>query len=97
MRTKKPIRGGSNTGFSILKTKWTVELNIRRIGIPATALRPVAFMENFGTYFTHFCLAWCTAGYMLMAPSGPVWAQIRSSPPPTAEEQDAPPQSSNRL
>lgn len=39
------------SGVPHFETKWKVEQHIRRIGIPATVLRPVAFMENFGTYF----------------------------------------------
>ncbi|MFQ5992887.1 MAG: NmrA/HSCARG family protein [Nitrospiraceae bacterium] len=40
-----------NTGIPHFDTKWKVEQHIRKIGIPATILRPVWFMENFGTYF----------------------------------------------
>lgn len=40
-----------NTGIPHFDTKWKVEQHIRKIGIPATILRPVWFMENFGTFF----------------------------------------------
>ncbi|MBW8065342.1 MAG: NmrA/HSCARG family protein [Nitrospira sp.] len=39
-----------NTGIPHFETKWKVEQHIRRIGLPATILRPVWFMENFGTF-----------------------------------------------
>ncbi len=35
-----------NTGIPHFETKWKVEQHIRKIGIPATILRPVWFMEN---------------------------------------------------
>lgn len=37
-----------NTGVPHFETKWRVEEHIRKVGIPATILRPVWFMENFG-------------------------------------------------
>ncbi len=37
-----------NTGIPHFETKWKIEQHIRRIGLPATILRPVFFMENFG-------------------------------------------------
>ncbi|MGH7229801.1 MAG: NmrA/HSCARG family protein [Nitrospiraceae bacterium] len=40
-----------NTGIPHFDTKWKVEQHIRRIGLPATILRPVFFMENFSTFF----------------------------------------------
>lgn len=39
------------TGIPHFETKWKVEQHIRQIGLPTTILRPVFFMENFGTYF----------------------------------------------
>jgi uncharacterized protein YbjT (DUF2867 family) len=39
------------TGIPHFETKWKVEQHIREIGLPATILRPVWFMENFGTFF----------------------------------------------
>ncbi len=39
------------TGIPHFETKWQVEEHIRTIGLPATILRPVFFMENFGTFF----------------------------------------------
>lgn len=39
-----------NTGIPHFETKWKVEQHIRRIGLPATILRPVWFMDNFGTF-----------------------------------------------
>ncbi|MER7010726.1 NmrA/HSCARG family protein [Saccharopolyspora sp. NPDC000359] len=35
------------TGIPTLETKWAVEQHIREIGVPATMLRPVSFMENY--------------------------------------------------
>ena len=35
-----------NTGIPHFETKWKVEQHIKKIGIPATILRPVWFMEN---------------------------------------------------
>lgn len=40
-----------NTGIPHFESKWKVEQHIRQLGLPATVLRPVWFMENFGTYF----------------------------------------------
>jgi uncharacterized protein YbjT (DUF2867 family) len=40
-----------NTGIPHFETKWKVEQHIREIGLPATVLRPVFFMENFTTFF----------------------------------------------
>ena len=34
-------------GVAHFETKWQIETHIRRIGLPATILRPVAFMESF--------------------------------------------------
>lgn len=39
-----------NTGIPHFETKWKVEQHIRQIGLPATFLRPVWFMENFTTF-----------------------------------------------
>jgi len=39
-----------NTGIPHFDTKWKVEQHIRQIGLPATVLRPVWFMENFTTF-----------------------------------------------
>ncbi|MFN2384092.1 MAG: NmrA/HSCARG family protein [Gemmatimonadota bacterium] len=36
-----------NTGIPHFETKWQVEQHIHSIGLPATILRPVFFMENF--------------------------------------------------
>ncbi len=36
-----------NTGITHWETKWKVENYIRKLGLPATMLRPVAFMENY--------------------------------------------------
>src|SRR4029077_18901792 len=38
-----------NTGIPHFDSKWKVEQHIRQIGLPATILRPVWFMENFTT------------------------------------------------
>ncbi|MBI5410699.1 MAG: NmrA/HSCARG family protein [Nitrospirae bacterium] len=45
-----------NTGIPHFETKWRVEQYIRQIGLPATILRPVWFMENFGTFCRPFIL-----------------------------------------
>lgn len=39
-----------NTGIPHFDSKWKVEQHIRKIGLPATILRPVWFMENFTTF-----------------------------------------------
>ncbi len=39
-----------NTGIPHFETKWKIEQHIRQLDIPATFLRPVWFMENFGTF-----------------------------------------------
>lgn len=39
------------TGLPTFETKWQVEQHLKKIGLPVTILRPVAFMENFGTYW----------------------------------------------
>jgi len=41
--------GGAERNSHIIhfETKWEVENHIRKIGLPATILRPVAFMENY--------------------------------------------------
>jgi uncharacterized protein YbjT (DUF2867 family) len=36
-----------NAGIDHWETKWEVEKHIRKLGLPATILRPVAFMENY--------------------------------------------------
>lgn len=38
-----------NTGIPHFETKWKVEQHIRKLGLPATILRPVFFMENFSS------------------------------------------------
>lgn len=40
-----------NTGIPHFESKWKVEQYIHKVGLPATILRPVGFMENFGTYW----------------------------------------------
>ena len=39
-----------HTGIPHFDSKWKVEQHIRQIGLPATILRPVWFMENFTTF-----------------------------------------------
>ncbi|NJN36004.1 MAG: NmrA family NAD(P)-binding protein, partial [Nitrospiraceae bacterium] len=39
-----------NTRIPHFESKWKVEEHIRKIGLPATILRPVWFMENFTTF-----------------------------------------------
>lgn len=36
-----------NSGITHWETKWEIENYIRKLGLPATMLRPVAFMENY--------------------------------------------------
>ena len=36
-----------NTGIPHFESKWEIEQHIRTLGLPATVLRPVAFMENY--------------------------------------------------
>jgi uncharacterized protein YbjT (DUF2867 family) len=36
-----------NAGIDHWETKWEIEKHIRKLGLPATILRPVAFMENY--------------------------------------------------
>ena len=38
-----------NTGIPHFETKWKVEQHIRKLGLPATFLRPVFFMDNFAS------------------------------------------------
>jgi len=36
-----------NSGIDHWQTKWKIEQYIRALGLPATMLRPAAFMENY--------------------------------------------------
>ncbi len=36
-----------NSGIDHWESKWEIEQHIRKLGLPATVLRPVAFMENY--------------------------------------------------
>lgn len=36
-----------NSGIDHWESKWEIERHIRKLGLPATMLRPVAFMENY--------------------------------------------------
>ena len=36
-----------NSGIDHWQSKWEIENHIRQLGLPATMLRPVAFMENY--------------------------------------------------
>lgn len=38
-----------HTGIPHFESKWKIEQHIQAVGIPATILRPVFFMENFGS------------------------------------------------
>lgn len=38
-----------NTGIPIFDAKWRIEQHIRALGLPATVLRPVSFMENYAS------------------------------------------------
>lgn len=45
------IRGADlRTGVPHVESKGTIEARIRELGLPATVLRPVTFMDNFATY-----------------------------------------------
>jgi uncharacterized protein YbjT (DUF2867 family) len=45
------IRGADRqTGVSYIESKARIEAHIRGLGVPATVLRPVSFMDNFTTY-----------------------------------------------
>ncbi len=39
------------TSIPHFETKWKIEQHIQKIGLPATILRPTAFMDNFGTFW----------------------------------------------
>jgi len=39
------------SGIPHFESKWQVEKHIRALGLPATILRPVFFMENFASFF----------------------------------------------
>jgi len=36
-----------NSGIGHFETKWEIENHIRKLGLPATVIRPVGFMENY--------------------------------------------------
>src|SRR5262249_56055761 len=36
-----------NSGIDHFESKWEIENYIRKLGLPATMIRPVAFMENY--------------------------------------------------
>jgi uncharacterized protein YbjT (DUF2867 family) len=36
-----------NSGIDHWESKWEIEKHIRKLGLPTTILRPVAFMENY--------------------------------------------------
>jgi uncharacterized protein YbjT (DUF2867 family) len=40
-----------HTGIPHFESKWQIEAHIHSLGLPATILRPVFFMENFRTFF----------------------------------------------
>ncbi len=40
-----------DSGIPHFESKWQVEKHIRAIGLPATIIRPVFFMDNFTSYF----------------------------------------------
>ncbi len=39
-----------DSGIPHFESKWRIEQYIQALGLPATILRPVAFMDNFGTF-----------------------------------------------
>lgn len=41
---------GAGSGIPFYQSKERIEDNIRALGLPATVLRPVSFMDNFATY-----------------------------------------------
>jgi len=56
--------GGADRGAEIThwKTKWEIELYIRGLGLPATVLRPVTFME---TYYAPAVEKWLLSGKLV--------------------------------
>ena len=42
------------SGIPHFETKWEIENHIRKLGLPATMIRPVGFMENYYIYSTRF-------------------------------------------
>jgi uncharacterized protein YbjT (DUF2867 family) len=39
-----------NTGIPHFESKWRIEQHIQQLGLPATIIRPVFFMDNFNTF-----------------------------------------------
>src|SRR4029077_7061395 len=42
-----PSEAERNSGIDHWESKWEIEKHIRKLGLSATILRPVAFMENY--------------------------------------------------
>jgi uncharacterized protein YbjT (DUF2867 family) len=40
----------TGSGVPLFESKWEIEQRLNELGVPTTALRPTAFMENFNTY-----------------------------------------------
>lgn len=59
--------GGADrsTGIGHFESKWAVEEHIRRIGIPATIVRPVFFIENLTTPGTFGRVTWGAVAWAL--------------------------------
>ncbi|MBI5240508.1 MAG: NmrA/HSCARG family protein [Elusimicrobia bacterium] len=58
-----------STGIPHFETKYRVEQHIKKLGLPHTILRPVFFMENFGT--------WLLPGIRKGSLAAPLWPQTR--------------------
>ena len=58
-----------NTGIPHFETKFQVEQHIKKLSLPYTILRPVWFMENFGT--------WLLPGIQNGTLSAPLWPQTK--------------------
>jgi uncharacterized protein YbjT (DUF2867 family) len=58
-----------STGIPHFETKYRVEKHIKDLGLPYTILRPVWFMENFGT--------WLLPGIQKGSLAAPLWPQTR--------------------
>jgi len=58
-----------STGIPHFETKYRIEQHIKKLGLPYTILRPVWFMENFGT--------WLLPGIQKGTLAAPLWPQTR--------------------
>ncbi|GIH14314.1 NmrA/HSCARG family protein [Rugosimonospora africana] len=65
---------GASTESTVahLRSKATIEARIRSLGLPATILRPVSFMENFTTYATPVVTDGTLVVSLAMRPDSPM-------------------------